>query len=205
MLRICIAALALALMPAAASGEAEEEYEIEVLVFERAAPPENAAPPERWDFSSERYRARLRRMQRLGDRASDFETINQVYRLKAARAALRASGHRIIESVSWRQKESLLQNAPLVAVGKAGPARALLEGFVRIYTTTLIYADIDMQISPHIPAAPEMRAAPRRGAPQYFISEKRRVKFGQIHYFDHPLFGVLLGVWPAPPEDEFAL
>jgi len=204
MLRKCMAAPAFALMTLTGV-VAAEEYEVEVLVFERAAHAYAGGGGEHWDFSSERFYGKLRRMQKLADRANDHETINQVYRLKAARAALRKAGHRVLESVSWRQQESRRQNAPLVAVGKAGPARELLDGFVRIYTTTLIYADLDMQISPLTPTAPEMRREPRRGAPQYFISEKRRVKFDQIHYFDHPLFGVILGVWPAPLEDQFAL
>ncbi|MGR3914655.1 MAG: peptidoglycan binding protein CsiV [Gammaproteobacteria bacterium] len=201
MLRNCMAALALLLtMVGVAAGE---EYEVEVLVFDRAARARDSG--EHWDFSSERFYGKLRRMRRLADQANDIETINQVYRLKAARAALRAAGHRVLESVSWQQQANRRQNAPLVALGKAGAARELLEGFVRIYTTTLIYADLNMRISPLTPAAPEMRRTPRPGAPQYFLSEKRRLRFGQIHYFDHPLFGVLLGVWPAPPEGQFAL
>ena len=33
--------------------------------------------------------------------------------------------------------------------------------------------------------------------PVYYLSEKRRVKFGEVHYFDHPRFGAIVGVWPA--------
>ena len=109
---------------------------------------------------------------------------------------------------------------------------ALAAGFVRIYTTALIHADLHLQLSP-LPANPDLTdtdsvavadtdvgedvekdveeeagedaaedadtSAPQ---PHYFIAEKRRLKFGQIHYFDHPLFGAILGVWEADELDE---
>lgn len=79
----------------------------------------------------------------------------------------------------------------------------LAAGFVRVYRTALIYADLNLQLSP--PVAEE--SAPG-WPPHYFIAEKRRLKFKQIHYFDHPLFGALLQVWPVEvdetAEDEAA-
>ena len=111
---------------------------------------------------------------------------------------------------------------------------ALAAGFVRIYTTALIHADLHLQLSP-LPANPDLTdtdsvavadtdvgedveedvgeeagedvgedTAEDAPAPQphYFIAEKRRLKFGQIHYFDHPLFGAILGVWEADDADE---
>ena len=107
---------------------------------------------------------------------------------------------------------------------------ALAAGFVRIYTTALIHADLHLQLS-SLPANPDLTdtdsvavadtdigedvekdveedvgedAAEDAPAPQphYFIAEKRRLKFGQIHYFDHPLFGAILGVWEADELDE---
>ena len=108
-------------------------------------------------------------------------------------------------------------------------APALIAGFVRIYTTTLIHADLHLQLSP-LPANPDLtdadsviadaveyvvadtveyteeNAAEDADAPpaqpHYFIAEKRRLKFAQIHYFDHPLFGAILGVWEAEEADE---
>ena len=106
---------------------------------------------------------------------------------------------------------------------------ALIAGFVRIYTTALIHADLHLQLSP-LPANPDLTDADSVVAdaveyvvadtveyteenaaedadappaqPHYFIAEKRRLKFAQIHYFDHPLFGAILGVWEAEEADE---
>ncbi len=38
----------------------------------------------------------------------------------------------------------------------------------------------------------------------YFISEKRRLKFNEVHYFDHPRFGVILGIWPEESVESEA-
>ncbi|MDD9810263.1 MAG: CsiV family protein [Gammaproteobacteria bacterium] len=84
-------------------------------------------------------------------------------------------------------------------------ANPLAAGFVRVYRTSLIYADLNLQLSPPLPAADDSQDAEARPAatwqPHYFIAEKRRLKFKQIHYFDHPLFGAILQVWPVEVED----
>ena len=91
-------------------------------------------------------------------------------------------------------------------------------GFVRVYTTSLIYADLHLQLTAPMPEVAdasdlseliellqtqdslvnegqeETEAEPQR---YYFISEKRRLKFRQVHYFDHPMFGAILGIWEA--------
>ncbi|MDD9884003.1 MAG: CsiV family protein [Gammaproteobacteria bacterium] len=83
-------------------------------------------------------------------------------------------------------------------------ANPLAAGFVRVYRTSLIYADLNLQLSPPLPeaAAQDSEAPPAATwQPHYFIAEKRRLKFKQIHYFDHPLFGAILQVWPVEVED----
>ena len=87
-------------------------------------------------------------------------------------------------------------------------ANPLAAGFVRVYRTSLIYADLNLQLSPPLPEASaddsqDAEAPPAATwQPHYFIAEKRRLKFKQIHYFDHPLFGAILQVWPVEVEDE---
>ena len=210
LMRRACAAMLFMLAPGMAAAT-DEEYEVEIIVFERARDAAafdngngNGNHVERWDFFSERFNRRVQRMQKLAGRVDEHKIVDRIYRMEKTRAALREAGHRIIDTASWRQKASLLQHAPLISLKAGAGARAVLDGFVRIYTTSLIYADIDMRLAFTKPVAPEMRTTPRPGAPQYFISEKRRLKFDELHYFDHPVFGVLLGVWPVP-VNEFAL
>ncbi len=39
-------------------------------------------------------------------------------------------------------------------------------------------------------------------APHYYIEENRRTRSGELNYFDHPAFGVLMLVTPAPEASE---
>ncbi len=197
---------------ALAGGSASaKEYAIEIIVFDRPAENTAAKKPadEQWDFSSERIAEHLKQMAALADKASEYETADEVTHLERVRLNLIESGYRILNTTRWRQPTSLYQNAPLIPLGD--PETALAAGFVRIYTTSLIYADLHLQLSPPLPEpetenlilydldpAPDADAAPQQ--PHYFITEKRRLQFKQIHYFDHPLFGAILGLWEVDPE-----
>ena len=50
----------------------------------------------------------------------------------------------------------------------------------------------------------------RNTQPYYFLKERRRVKFREVHFLDHPKFGILLTVWPVklpelpPPTNDSA-
>jgi Peptidoglycan-binding protein, CsiV len=66
-----------------------------------------------------------------------------------------------------------------------GPRR--IEGTVRIRTGRLLHVDVDF--------------VSFGGDSPVRITEQRKVKLKELHYFDHPLFGVLVRVTPyRPPE-----
>ncbi len=173
---------------------------------------------------------------------AEHEIFPQVDKLRPVRAGLIDSGYPVLTAISWRQPASLYQDAPLIplhqtdqpapvdqteqsdpvdsvdlsdqAADHAGDGSIF--GFARVYTTTLIYADLDLQFTPPLIAPPDTLSLPTDGVgedgdafadeaapqPYYFITEKRRLKFEQIHYFDHPMFGAILGVWPVVEEGE---
>ncbi len=179
-----------------ASGAAvAKNYRIELIVFERTQP--QTGGDEQWDFSSERIAERLRQMAALAEQASARATSERVGNLASVRTNLIESGYHILNTTSWQQPASSYRNAPVIPLGRANTA--LAAGFVRIYTTSLIYADLNLQLTPPSPTpaidATTVTATTRQ--PHYFIAEKRRLKFKQIHYFDHPYFGAILGVWPV--------
>ena len=58
----------------------------------------------------------------------------------------------------------------------------LLNGFVRVQRGHYLHLLIDLEYSPNNPI--------------YRINEKRRIKLNEIHYFDHPKFGVIATVKP---------
>ncbi len=237
-LTACLLGFGLAL---ASGGVAARDYAVEVIVFDRLT--QEIRTDAQWDLSSRRIDEHLRRMAALADEISEpdtsrensretskedtspeisledtsHETSRELANLEPARVALIESGYRILNTTRWRQPGSLYQNAPLIPLGDGD--NALASGFVRIYTTTLIYADVNLQLSPLLP---ESADAPSGDAdwvadtdlgadadadlatrqPHYFIAEKRRLKFTEVHYFDHPYFGAILGVWPVDESED---
>ena len=89
-----------------------------------------------------------------------------------------------------------------------------LKAFLKIYKTSLIFADLNMGLIANapIPTANSneqtalqsnqqntLNVSTKSSAPGplYFVNEKRRLKFKEIHYFDNPRFGAIIGVWPG--------
>jgi len=72
-----------------------------------------------------------------------------------------------------------------------GSADGPVEGVIRLQRGQYLHVIVDM----------EYRAA---DGIVHRLREKRRVKFDEVHYLDHPAFGVLIKVSPAEPPVETA-
>jgi hypothetical protein len=186
------------------------DYEVELIVFERIISGET--PGESWDFSSERVAAKMQKMHSLAEQAVDFETSEELNHLSAVKAGLASEGYRILHSAQWIQPAEIYQDAPLISFGTEDTT--LPFGFIRVYKTSLIFADIDIQLSPISSSSftgsfndentvndlNSQNAVVEFQQSHFFISEKRRLKFEEVHYFDHPRFGAILGVWPVSED-----
>lgn len=194
------------------------DYAVELIVFERLDTTSGANDAEEiWDFSSERIAGKLQKMHTLSAAARDYESSASLPNLAHIKNNLVDAGHGILHSASWIQPAHVYQNAPLISFGTVDSS--LPYGIIRVYKTSLIFADIDIQYSPIrqkvfandniVTDANESENADSNGQlistetnledqqPHFFISEKRRLKFKEIHYFDHPRFGVILSVVPS--------
>ncbi|MEJ2176882.1 MAG: CsiV family protein [Gammaproteobacteria bacterium] len=159
------------------------DYEIELLIFERVTPSPDTE--EQWNAGSNQILAHQEELRDSSTSSVKLPLKQGVSRLNRLEKELLGSGYRLLSSSHWRQPGEVFQNAPVVNVSRADNR---MLGYLKIYNTSLIFADInlglvDPLVDPH--------------QPSYFISEKRRLKFKEIHYFDHPRFGAILGVWPA--------
>ncbi len=145
------------------------------------------------------------------------------HRLGGVVNALRASGrYRPLLHVAWQQPGFARQNAPAVHItaersretkaGLAGRSRAVLrslDGTIRVYRGRYLHVLADLayyrpEPTPTSPADPHSAlldgalgglAPPPRPSP-FRLSEHRRMRFGELHYFDHPLFGLLIEILP---------
>ncbi|NKB75763.1 MAG: hypothetical protein GKR96_01660 [Gammaproteobacteria bacterium] len=213
-------------------------YAIELIVFQRMNTESKA--DQKIDFSSDRIVQKRLHMEQLKAKSKTITTSNQLHKLSSVQKKLTKSGFRILKTARWNQQSQVYQRAPLVSIGDLNSP--LSAGFVRVYKTSLIFVDVDLQLTPQLftsstlaptfvstenpspgvevnpesalevgnsgaPLLPPLHSQihqvaeettlPSEQQPYFFISEKRRLKFKQIHYFDHPEFGVILGVWPG--------
>jgi len=87
-----------------------------------------------------------------------------------------------------------LQAVP--AAPSAAPLPAEIDGTLRLYRARYLHLDLDLRYRPD---------SPPPGLTQqvevFRLTESRRVRSRKLHYFDHPLFGVLALVTPLPEPD----
>lgn len=157
-------------------------------------------------------RQKKKLIQELASKAEAYETSQPLRHLTKIKSELSGPGFRVLRALRWTQPSKVFHKAPLISVGNANST--LPYGFIKIYKTSLIFADVDLQLSPSVidnslsnveinitdndfSTNLNDSSANSFQQPHYFISEKRRLKFKEIHYFDHPKFGVILGVWPG--------
>ena len=198
---------ALITFPAAALAR---DYHVEVVIFERGEG--SGSPEEFWNFSREALQGKFMRMTELAAQSVEVE-FEDVQQLAGVRDSLEQGGYTVLRAASWDQPSAIFQNAPVVSLGDE--LSAMPFGYVRVYKTSLIFADIDLQLSPlnsgfqEFSSLPELEpdagieSVSETGEPKiphYFLSEKRRLKFEELHYFDHPKFGAIVGVWPKESD-----
>lgn len=76
--------------------------------------------------------------------------------------------------------------------------RAVLEGTLRLHRARYLHLEADM-----LHYRPRASAAEATAASVFRLRESRRMRSGELHYFDHPLFGLLVVVIPyRVPEPE---
>lgn len=148
-------------------------YQIELIVFAQ-----NASNSERFDQSGHdiRWPSNLRDVSGF---KQGGKQLNGTYG-----ALKRSRDYRPLLHLSWIQrvgKNSLSQPVQIhQAGGQAGDD--LLDGFVRIQRGNYLHLLVDLEYAP--------------GSVTYRLKEKRRLKLNEVHYLDHPKFGVIAKVSP---------
>lgn len=144
-------------------------------------------------------------------------------RLNDAYARLqRLNGYRPLLHAGWSQEglgEAETAPLPLSRLGTAIPA-----GTIQLHLQRFLHLTLDLdyryaprprprlspgRAAPSVPS-PVMSVAAARSdglneielAPHYYIEEDRRTRNGDVNYFDHPAFGVLVLVTRAPEAPE---
>jgi len=172
---------------AAAPADKDSLYDVEVLVFEnRYAPAGGLSTLGGKDAAT---------IPGLDDAVVPGMPATGVYKLAASAAQLEKDGqYRVLFHKHWIQTMDAKGDvkARRITSGQAGDTG--LDGLVKVYLSRYLHADVNLVLR-DAPAAGGLA-----GAAVYRIDEQRRVKSQDVHYFDHPRFGVLLTV--SAPEKE---
>lgn len=103
----------------------------------------------------------------------------------------------------WAQTSANRNTSPHVLIHlppvNQSPA---LTGVLHLFSTDLLYIDILLRYQPGtgLGASSGQIQTKDSTEPYYFIKERRRIKFREVHFIDHPKFGILLTVWPIKAE-----
>ncbi len=85
------------------------------------------------------------------------------------------------------------------------PPTMIYDGFIRLRSSRFLYLDVDFAYFPELtedPDRPDMSLADTDNGKSLFnqqadyvrLTESRRVRLNEIHYFDHPLLGLIIQV-----------
>jgi hypothetical protein len=126
--------------------------------------------------------------------------------LGRARARLAALGaYTPLLHTGWSQATLLEDEArpfELAYLGRLQPA-----GSIRLHRSRFLHLTVDVSLQNdyrYAQNAPRMDSrwplAELAGPVRYRIQAQRRVRSGELHFFDHPAFGILVVVRPAPAD-----
>ncbi len=84
-------------------------------------------------------------------------------------------------------------------------------GSIRLHRSRFLHLTVDVRLQDNyrylqapLPANAEWPLAEFMRPPTYRIDIQRRVRSGELHFFDHPAFGILISVRPAPETPDAA-
>ena len=113
------------------------------------------------------------------------------------------SAYQPLVHVGWVQPGLPETDATPIDLGTLGVLNP--RGTVRVHLTRYLHVTLDLTYQ--APASTTPAASSVDGldemvvAPQYRLTTTRRVISGELHYFDHPAFGVLVRITPVPMQD----
>ena len=99
--------------------------------------------------------------------------LNEVERLKAS------EDYQLLYYYSWAQ-----QSLPVSESAAMNVLEEFMHGWIKIYAGHLLFINLDLDYK------------------GYRLTEKRRIKLNEKHFFDHPKFGVLIQVSRHEAEEE---
>jgi hypothetical protein len=130
-------------------------------------------------------------------------------------------GYQPLLHVAWQQPGYDPETARPLALSRLAELPERLQGEARLYRSRFLHLELDLELwsqsGRSLPAPETATAEPlfpdrgRRDAGEpldalepdvYRLSERRKLRSGELHYYDHPRYGVLAKVTPVEVEEE---
>ena len=117
-----------------------------------------------------------------------------------------AQGYDVLAHFAWQQPALDRENAKPILIDQFVQRRRLessiLFGTIRMYQERFAHVDVHLELDRQIPTRIRERFAEHQQIDsdwmtegwRFQLNESRRVRYGQLHYLDHPIFGVLIKV-----------
>lgn len=115
-------------------------------------------------------------------------------------------GYDVLAHFAWQQPLRSNQHAIPVLIEPSLQLRRTqtspLLGKIRVYQERFIHAEVNMELDRQIPTRIRTNFAQHQQIPinwlpeswRFRIEESRRIRYGQLHYLDHPIFGIMIKV-----------
>jgi peptidoglycan-binding protein CsiV len=199
---------------------AESWYQVEVIVFDRLYPNLDG---EQWQNENFEIRDNMVELQpESAEGFLPYKVLNNSRnRLGGIYHAFKVSSdYRPLYHLSWQQEATERRKARYVHIQKlegnavmpvantteepefldqlTAPDR-IIDGSIRIRSGFYLHADIDLSYFKQIPAENKVLRTSEESysgfdKTEIKLKETRKIKLNEIHYFDHPMFGVILQV-----------
>lgn len=105
---------------------------------------------------------------------------------------------------AWTQPGYRKNEAPALALQRVARLPSRLAGHATLYLSRYLHLTLDLNLRarPGTQTAGDANSfAQSQETPVYSLLEKRRLRSGELHFFDHPQFGVLVKVSPVGADD----
>jgi hypothetical protein len=195
-------------------------YQVEVIVFDRLYPNLDG---EQWQNEEFKIRDNMVELQPDSAQEFAYKILNASRnRLGGVYRVLKSSSeYRPLYHVSWQQEATSRRESRYVHIQKLDgesitpvantteepefleqfnmPDR-IIDGSIRIRSSFYLHADIDLSYFKQLPAENKVLRTSEETFQGGFdktvinLKETRKIKLNEIHYFDHPMFGVILQV-----------
>ena len=188
-----------------AAEEQTRQYDIELLIFENLVAADNG---EVWPADYSEWFEESVDETALPVASSEQRQwlTGSSLRLGAERNAFgQSSRYRPLAHFGWRQAVLDREQAQAFEIPVENSTGSYVDGTVRVAVERYLHLYLDFQLHPAIPDISTPADGLYYELPEIRLTESRRMRSKEVHYFDNPRFGVIALITPyeppAPPEE----